>query len=57
MFDKKNMKTKEKGGVVSKGIQKNGNSNLQIKMNSKPQASAFAPMALLPKIDDLTYLS
>ena len=56
MFDKKNMKTKEKGGVVSKGIQKNGNSNLQIKMNSKSQASAFAPVALLPKIDDLTYL-
>ena len=57
MFDKKNMKTKEKGGAVSKGIQKNDNNNLQIKMNSKPQASAFAPVALLPKIDDLTYLS
>ena len=50
MFGKKNMKTKEKGGVVSKGIQKNDNNNLQIKMNSKPQASTFAPMALLPKI-------
>ena len=57
MFDKKNMKTKEKGGVVSKGIQKNDNNNLQIKMNSEPQASAFALVALLPKIDDLTYLS
>ena len=56
MFDKKNMKTKEKGGVVSKGNQKNDNSNLQIKLNSKPQASAFAPVALLTKIDDLTYL-
>ena len=58
MFDKKNMQKEKKREEWSvKGIQKNDDSNLQIKMNSKPQASAFAPVALLPKIDDLIYLS